>query len=121
KEITFFRDNPVEMLGLDLYWLRSDHSRAMARQAMKIALAGNEQVQENVVMYAREGWGLADATLKEIIAEGHNSNLPLPPVIAEYIVDLTKSPARKIRGKGKADNFLRDIVIVTIVERVRDK
>ena len=65
--LALFRDDRVEIAGMNLAWLDKGDNRYFAIQTMKaVALAGPEQLM-TIVDYARQGWDLAHEALRELI------------------------------------------------------
>jgi hypothetical protein len=63
---------------------------------------------------ARCGWRDAHEALCELIAEFAGRGEPLPPQLASYTIEVLNPSARPC-GREKADQFLQDIAIATLV------
>lgn len=120
SEIEKWRDEPIDLFGIPLLWFDKQDNRRLARQIIKWTALEHPSRMMTVVDWARQGWGLADDALRELIVEYLDRGQQLPTYLASYNMDVAAGRHRRTRGQQKADNFLRDIAITIIVERVAD-
>ena len=75
---------------------------------------------EHVCVCAREGWGLAQDALKEVLTEAQQRGEQLSASLTAYDIALRQGLVR-CGGPERGKTFLRNIVIYDIVEAMRER
>lgn len=121
REIASIRDEPINIFGLDLRWFDKSDNRRLASEAIKVCALANPIQMMTVIGWAQQGWGLAEEALRGLISEYIANGEQLPAELAAYNVELINRRPPKVRGQQKSDNFLRDIAISIVVQRVAEQ
>jgi hypothetical protein len=121
-EFEWFRNNRINLFGVDVSVLDQDGAHQLARHSLKIKAMRSVAGMMDVVSYARAGWDLADEALRELILEFENSHTQKPDYLTAYAMDVIRDgSAPGIRGPQKADNFLRDLAICVVVSKTCER
>ena len=115
QRIIEFRQQNSTTFGAPYSWLTQQAGHALARQLLKSKALWHPNDMLWVIALARAGWKDADEALRELANE-YIAVYKLPPVpLANYVMELNAGtihpPARQ-----KASNFLRNVVILMIVD-----
>jgi hypothetical protein len=98
--------------------LHPEAGRAFTRRLVKQYALMHPFNMDEIVKCAEAGWDDADIALRELVAEYVDRGEAMPAVLAAYNVRLINPnyvQPTKPHGKKKADNILKDMVVVTLV------
>lgn len=88
--------------------------REYGRVLMKQFASSHPFGMDEIAYFAQHGSKEADHALRELAAERTDAGQPLGAVLAAYVIRIL-NPLRRRTGPARADNFLRDCAISTLV------
>lgn len=116
EKLLQMRDERLDAFaGIEAAWLDKADNRTFAVEMMKRYAMGSPANLMNLVDYARQGWGLADRALRELILEYINRGQMLPTYLAAYNMEIVQQRPPRRPAREKADYFLRDIAITSLI------
>ncbi|MBZ9910129.1 hypothetical protein LB557_29430 [Mesorhizobium sp. BR115XR7A] len=118
--VRFARDTPIDIVdGLpSVRFLSKVDGRRFVQEMIKNLARSDDSFLAEHTEYASQGWGIADAAIRDLIVETVRGGSPMLPSLSAYSALLTAGPVPKKPGKEKADNIFRDIAIALIVDDV---
>ena len=115
-EVARYRDNSINLFGVDVLYLGRDQGRAFVVHMLKGYAVRHPLCMMEIVTDARTGWRLADQALRELIVEFKDRGEPLPTYLESDAMDLAAgNHPRFLPGRDGADAYIRDIAITTII------
>ena len=106
-------------------WFGRTDNRRWAKHLLK-GLAMDALFTSHICNLARERWDFAHEALCELAAEREQRGQDLPMAVRQYRSEVVQAaahrhPRRRKGGWEKADNFLRDLAVVSIVVEVCER
>ncbi|PBB21147.1 hypothetical protein [Mesorhizobium sp. WSM4313] len=107
--------------GIRVNWLRKAGNRRFVVELVKQFCQWRVENLMHIVDLARAGWGVADEALRSLMLEYQNRGEVMPTYLAAYSMEIISGRIPKIRGKQKADYFLRDMAVLCTIIMVMEK
>jgi hypothetical protein len=120
--VAYFRDHKVPFgTNFDLNCFDKSDSDQIARQFLTIYALGHPTQMMQLCDHACAGWGLAQDVLSDLIIafEYHNQEKPTP--LKNYTMRIAQGPLPRLSGPKATDHFLRNMVIIMIIVKIKEK